>query len=598
MNKKQHNFWRFLQYVRPYWKYVAVGVIGGIVKFTLPLLIPLVTQHLLDHVYLNPALTLEQKLHELFLMVGGLMLIFVCIYAPFTYFRHFCTGKAGHQSVFDLRCDLYYQILRMSASFFQQHKSGGIVARLINDVALAQNLVGSALTNVWMDTVAIVVVLFFLFRINVPLTFVALSTFPLYLYLLKKLGRQIRISSHRVQEELENISGNVQEKVAGNIIVQAFNQEEKEMCNFNHDSERLLGTSIRSLFLHSLNMTMTGTLTKIAPLLVTLFGGYQVIRGRMTVGGLIAAGMYLNHLYFPLERFSELNVVFANSMAALDRIFEIMDQQPEIISKPGAPVLPELAGEVQFEKVSFAYNPDHPVLHNISFTVHPGEQIALVGPSGSGKTTIVNLIPRFYDVTSGAIRVDGYDIREVNLPSLRRQVGMVLQDPVLFSGTIRDNILYGNPQASKEELLQAAEAANALDFISTLPHGFNTEVGERGTMLSGGQKQRLTIARAFLKNPRILILDEATSALDSESENLIQEALERLMVGRTTFIIAHRLSTVMNADRILVVSNGRIIEHGTHAELIALRGAYYHLYTQQYGADDPSPQPYSRTLLS
>ena len=203
--------------------------------------------------------------------------------------------------------------------------------------------------------------------------------------------------------------------------------------------------------------------------------------------------------------------------------------------------------------MSFAYNPDHPVLHKISFTVRPGEQIALVGPSGSGKTTIVNLIPRFYDVTSGVIRIDGYDIREVNLPSLRRQVGMVLQDPVLFSGTIRDNILYGNPQASAEALHQAAEAANALDFINTLPHGFNTEVGERGTMLSGGQKQRLTIARAFLKNPRILILDEATSALDSESEHLIQEALERLMVGRTTFIIAHRLSTIINADRILVV---------------------------------------------
>jgi len=598
LTKKQHNFWRFLRYVRPYWKYVLVGAIGGVVKFTLPLLIPLVTQHLLDNVYLNSALTLEQKLHESFLLLGGLIFIFIFIYAPFTYYRHYCAGKAGYQSVFDLRCDLYYQILRMSASFFQRHKSGGIVARLINDVAQAQNLVGNALTNVWMDSAAIVVVLYFLFRINVPLTFVALSTFPLYLYLFKKLGRAIKASSHRVQEELENISGNVQEKVAGSLIVQAFNQEEKEMRNFNHDSGRLLGTSIRSLVLHSLNMTMTGTLTKIAPLLVTLFGGYQVIMGRMTVGGLIAAGMYLNHLYFPLERFSELNVVFANSMAALDRIFEIMDQQPEITSKPDAPALPELAGEVRFENVSFAYNSDHPVLHNISFTARPGEQIALVGPSGSGKTTIVNLIPRFYDVTSGAIYVDGYDIREVNLHSLRRQVGMVLQDPVLFSGTIRDNILYGNPQATEEDLIQAATAANAMEFINTLPHGFNTEVGERGTMLSGGQKQRLTIARAFLKNPRILILDEATSALDSESEHLIQEALERLMVGRTTFIIAHRLSTIMNADRILVVSHGRIIEHGTHAELIALRGAYYHLFTQQFRADEPLIPSYSRTLLS
>lgn len=585
MSKKPGNFRRFLGYVRPYWKYVIIAIIGGIVKFTVPLLIPQVTRHLLDNVYLNEALTTSQKLHELFIYVGGLMLICIFFYAPFTFCRHYYSGKAGHHSVFDLRCDLYYRILRMSASFFQRNKSGGIVARLINDIALAQNLVGNALTNVWMDAAALIVVLFFLFRINVPLTFVALSTFPLYIYLFKKLGGKIKDSSRKVQEEIENLSGNVQEKVAGNSVVQAFNQEKREMQNFNHDSEKLLYSNMRSVYLHSLNMTMSGTLTKLAPLIVTLFGGYQVIMGRMSVGGLIAVGMYLNSLYLPLERFSELNVVFANSMAALDRIFEIMDEKPEITDQPNAIKLPAIEGHVEFEHVYFSYIKSNPVLNDISFSVKPGEKIALVGQSGSGKTTIINLIPRFYDIESGTIRIDDHDIRDVTLKSLRRQVGMVLQDPILFSGTIKDNILYGHPKASDEEVITACKAANALGFIETLPNGFNTEVGERGTFLSGGQKQRITIARAFLKNPRILILDEATSALDSESERLIQDALERLMVGRTTFIIAHRLSTIIDADRIIVIHKGSIREIGTHQELIQNKGIYYHLYQQQYGME-------------
>ncbi len=585
LSKKPGNFRRFLGYVRPYWRYVIIAIIGGIVKFTVPLLIPQVTRHLLDNVYLNEALTTSQKLHELFIYVGGLMLICIFFYAPFTFCRHYYSGKAGHHSVFDLRCDLYYRILRMSASFFQRNKSGGIVARLINDIALAQNLVGNALTNVWMDAAALIVVLFFLFRINVPLTFVALSTFPLYIYLFKKLGGKIKDSSRKVQEEIENLSGNVQEKVAGNSVVQAFNQEKREMQNFNHDSEKLLYSNMRSVYLHSLNMTMSGTLTKLAPLIVTLFGGYQVIIGRMSVGGLIAVGMYLNSLYLPLERFSELNVVFANSMAALDRIFEIMDEKPEITDRPDAIKLPAIEGLVEFEHVYFSYTKSNPVLNDISFSIKPGEKIALVGQSGSGKTTIINLIPRFYDIESGTIRIDGHDIRDVTLKSLRRQVGMVLQDPILFSGTIKDNILYGHPKASDEEVITACKAANALDFIEALPNGFNTEVGERGTFLSGGQKQRITIARAFLKNPRILILDEATSALDSESERLIQEALERLMVGRTTFIIAHRLSTIIDADRIIVIHKGSIREIGTHHELIKNKGIYYHLYQQQYGME-------------
>jgi subfamily B ATP-binding cassette protein MsbA len=320
----------------------------------------------------------------------------------------------------------------------------------------------------------------------------------------------------------------------------------------------------------------------IAPLIVICFGGYQVISARMTVGELIAVTMYLAPLYLPLQRFSELNIVFANSMSALDRIYEIMDEEPEILSRPDAVDLPEIQGTVAFDHVSFSYDKACPVLHDITFTAPAGRKVALVGLSGSGKSTIASLIPRFYDPAAGTISIDGIDIRTIKVNSLRQHIGMVLQDPILFSGTIRENILYGNPSADDHHISQAARAANAYDFVAALPNAFDTEVGERGSFLSGGQRQRITIARAFLKNPEIIVFDEATSSLDSESERMIQDAMGRLIVGRTTFIIAHRLSTIVNADTILVVHDGRIVESGTHADLLVRGGLYCDLYRSQF----------------
>lgn len=502
-------------------------------------------------------------------------------YAPWTFVRHYYAGKAGHRAIFDLRCDLYYHILRLSASFFSRNRSGGIVSRLIGDIAQAQNLVGTALTNVWMDSVSLLVVLYFMFNIDVKTALVALATFPPYLFCFRRLGDRIKESSREVQKEMESLSGSVTEKIAGSIIVRAFAHEKREEKVFHADSEKLYKSNMRTVYFQSLNVVFTNTLIALAPLVVTLYGGWRVIAGRLSVGDLIAIGMYLGPLYLPLQRFSELNVIFANAMAALERIFEIMDFKPEIVDKPNAIELPTAQGKIEFIDVHFGYEPHIQVLKGISFVAEPGQKVALVGRSGSGKSTVASLIPRFYDVDAGSVRVDGHDVRDLQLKSLRRHIGMVLQDPILFSGTIRDNILYGNAKADDKSLLDACRAANVLEFIEELPEGWLTEVGERGCQLSGGQKQRITIARAFLRNPRILILDEATSALDTESERLIQDALSRLMAGRTVIIIAHRLSTVAAADLILVLDGGHIVERGTHEELLARKGLYRELYSCQ-----------------
>ena len=589
MDIRKHNFLRFLGYVRPYVGYLAAGVGGGIIKFTVPLLVPLVTRHLLDDVFLNEALSSGAKLQQVFLWTGGMAAIFILVYAPGVYVRHQFADKASHRAVFDLRCDLYYRILRMSASFFSRNKSGAIITRLISDVQLAQNLVGTALTNIWMDGVAVAVVLFFLFRIDAWTTFVALSTFPLYLIFFRRFSEEIRTVSRQVQEGLSVMSSNAQERISGNVVVRAFTRERTERRRFNAESEQLFSTNMRRVFVQSLNQAVTGTLMGLSPLLVIAFGGWRVIRGDITVGDLMAVTMYLGPLYLPLQRFSELNIVFANGMAALDRIYEIMDEEPEIRSALDAVDLADARGRVEFDHVGFGYGGGCPVLHDITFAAAPGEKIALVGASGSGKTTLVSLIPRFYDVGAGAVLVDGKDVRKLRVGSLRRHVSMVLQDPILFSGTIRENILYGDPTADDEAVAAAAEAANALEFIALLPNGFDTEVGERGAFLSGGQRQRITIARAFLKDPRILVFDEATSSLDSESERLIQNAMGRLVAGRTTFIIAHRLSTVLSADRILVLSAGRIVETGSHSELMGRDGAYRNFYLRQLESMEAMP---------
>jgi len=605
---------RFLSYVAPHKWYIAGAAATGVLKFVIPLAFPLALKYLTDVVLVRAPQAVQESTNRLVeqwcegvlqvapwlgagtagrLMVIGLtMLVLYLILGVASFYRSYWAGQAGHRLIFDLRYALYQHIQGMSHSFFDARRSGGIVARFVSDIQLAQNFVGSALTNVWMDSAALGFVVWILFVLEHRLAWVALAVIPFYIALIHYYSPRIKAASQSVQEMLEDFSGELQEKIAAAAVVKAFGREEHEAKRFYTSSQTLLDLTLRNVALSSASQAATTLLTSVAPLVVVWVASAMILHGTLTVGTMIAFYAYLGSLYLPLQRFSELSVVVSNSLAAMDRIFEFFDIRPEVAEAPDARRLARAQGRITFRDVSFTYatrRNGHPVLHAIDLDVLPGETIAIVGRSGAGKSTLVSLIPRFYDVSEGAVSIDGVDVRQVALASLRDQIGIVPQDPVLFSGSLQENLLYGKPDATEVEVRAAAVAANADEFIAQLPDGYLTLVGERGLRLSGGQRQRVAIARTFLKNPPVLILDEATAALDSESENLIHEALRRLMRGRTTFIIAHRLSTVMNADRIVVIEAGTICEIGRHGDLLGRSGVYRQLYEEQFRQSRVAP---------
>jgi ATP-binding cassette, subfamily B, putative efflux pump len=601
---------RFLGYVRPHKWYIAGAATMGIAKFVVPLGFPLALKYLTDVVLgHSPAAVNDPTNRALehwcsrvlefapalgtgasgrLTVIGLTLLVLYGVLTLASFYRSYWSGQAGHRLVFDLRYALYQHVQGMSQSFFDVRRSGSIVSRFVSDIQLAQNFVGSALTNVWMDTAALGFVVWILFVLEARLAWVALTVIPFYIGLIRYFSPRIKAASQSVQELLEDFSGELQERIAAATVVRAFNREAHEAGRFHRRSQRLLDVTLRNVALSSANQAATTLLTSVAPLAVIWVAGTMILQGTLSVGTMIAFYAYLGSLYLPLQRFSELSVVVSNSVAAMERIFEFFDIRPEVAEAVDAHPLGRVAGRITFRDVTFTYPTRRggaPVLRHIDLDVAPGETVALVGRSGAGKSTLVSLIPRFYDVTEGAVSIDGIDVRQVTLATLRDQIGIVPQDPILFSGTIEENLLYGRPEATDAEVIVAAQAAHAHGFIEDLPEGYQTVVGERGVRLSGGQRQRVAIARTFLKNPPILILDEATAALDSESENLIHDALHRLMRGRTTFIIAHRLSTVIDADRIVVVDAGIIREVGSHTELLARSGVYRQLYEEQFRAE-------------
>jgi len=609
--KERQAMLRFLAYLTPYLPLFVSATVLGIINYTVGAIIPSINGYVIDRLIMagQPHVGRTNRLypvldHLLHKVAPGASLsaqanvllglvIAILLTMGFVMFgRGYLVGIGGQRVIFKLRNDLYEHIQGLSLLFFQQNRSGSIVSRLTSDIALAQNFIGNACTLLWMDSLSVIGIVIWLFLLSPRMAAVSLVVLPFWVFSVRFFGQRIRKASHAVQEGLSELSGQVQEKVAGATVVQAFAREKRETRLFHRMHRSLYDRQVTTVYYQALNMAASNVLTSVAPITVVLFGAHEVLAGRMTTGMMITFWTTLGMFYFPLQRLTDMAAVIANAGAAIDRIFDIFDITPDIADADGAIALPaKIEGRVELKNVTFGYDPDVPILKGLNLDIKPGEVIAFVGPSGAGKSTLVNLVPRFYDVTSGAILVDGHNIADVKVKSLRNNIGMVLQDNILFTGTIKDNILYGRPGATDEEIVEAAVAANAHHFIEALTDGYETEIGERGTKLSGGQKQRLAITRAFLRDPRILILDEATSALDSESEKLIQNALNKLMVGRTTLIIAHRLSTIMHADKIVAMQDGRIVEVGTHTDLLARRSLYYHLYKAQFEHALSMPMP-------
>ncbi|HEX5564038.1 MAG TPA: ABC transporter ATP-binding protein [Sporosarcina sp.] len=573
---------RYLKFVKPYNWQIILTILIGVVKFAIPLFIPYLIKIVIDDIIGADALTDAEKTKQLFLWLGGTVLLFFIIRPPVEYYRQYFAQYVSNKILYDIRENLYAHLQRLGLRYYSNTRAGEVISRVINDVEQTKNFVVIGLMNVWLDLATIVIATCIMLTMDVPLTIVTLLAFPFYAYSVKHFFGKLRDLTRKRSQALADVQSYLHERVSGISIIKSFALEDKEQERFDETNGNFLDKAIDHTKWNAKAFAVVNTITDVAPLLVISYAGYQVINGSLSVGVMVAFIAYIDRLYNPLRRLVNASTSLTQSFASMDRVFELMEEPYDIKDKSGAKALPRIEGEIQFDHVGFSYGEaEEPVLRDVNFTVKPGETVALVGMSGGGKSTIVSLIPRFYDVTHGSIRIDGYDLRDVQLKSLRDQIGLVLQDSILFSDSVKSNILMGNPDATEEEMIAAAKAANAHDFIESLPQGYDTTVGERGVKLSGGQKQRIAIARVFLKNPPLLILDEATSALDLESEALIQESLERLASDRTTVIVAHRLSTITHADKIFVIDHGELKEVGNHEELMAQEGIYYNLFQVQ-----------------
>jgi len=498
--------------------------------------------------------------------------------------RNYLLQRTGMRVTCDMRVSIFSHLQKLSLKFYEERHTGKIVSRISEDTSAMHNLVTGASVNMIGDLVTILGVLVVLMFMDWKLALVTYAVLPLFVFNFLWHRRRLRVEARIHRRNWDKVLGFLNERIASTRLVKAFATEETETEHFRGGIESDYRNFNRVMWRNTLLGVGAETIAGIGALTVLAYGAYLAIYkiNGFSIGDLTAFNLYLGMLYAPITRVVDANAVIQRAIVALDKIFSVLDTQPHIPENEKLPTLKNVQGEVFFDQVSFAYRPGQATIQDVSFKVNPGEMIALVGPSGAGKSTIITLLARFYDPTTGTIRIDGRDIRDFNVQSLRRQIGIVMQDNLLFAGTLAENIKYARPDASDEDMFTAAVAANAHEFIRKLPHGYESEIGERGVKLSGGQRQRLAIARVVLKDPKILILDEATSALDSQSERLIQDALERLMKNRSSIVIAHRLSTVVNADRILVMEQGSIVEQGKHVELLALDGIYAKLHRMQF----------------
>lgn len=571
---------RYLQFVKPYNWQIVFTVLIGVVKFAIPLFLPLLIKIVIDDIIGSPTLSDPEKTQQLFYWLGGTIIVFFIVRPPVEYYRQYYAQLVSNKILFDIRQSLYSHLQKLGLRFYSNTRAGEVISRVINDVEQTKNFVMIGLMNIWLDLATIIIAIAIMLTLDVQLTIVTLLAFPFYAFSVKYFFGRLRLLTRKRSQSLANVQSYLHERVAGVSIIKSFAIEDKEQERFDEVNNKFLDSAIEHTRWNAKAFVVVNTITDVAPLLVIGYAGYQVVNGSLTVGTMVAFIAFIERLYSPLRRLVNSSTSLTQSFASMDRVLELMNEEYDVVDKENAKALPPIDGEIEFENVSFAYEEEE-VLTNLSLKIRPGETAALVGMSGGGKSTIISLIPRFYDVTSGAIRVDGQDIRDVKVKSLRDQIGMVLQDSILFSDSVKSNILMGKPDATDEEVVAAAKAANAHDFIELLSDGYDTRVGERGVKLSGGQKQRISIARVFLKNPALLILDEATSSLDLESEALIQDSLDRLAHERTTLIVAHRLSTITHADCIYVIDHGELKESGTHQELMKREGTYASLFNRQ-----------------
>lgn len=573
---------RYLQFVKPYkWRIIAT-ILVGILKFGIPMLIPLLIKYVIDDIINNNSISVEEKFTRLAIALGIAVFIFVIVRPPIEFLRQYLAQWTSNKILYDIRRRLYNHLQALSARFYANNQAGQVISRVINDVEQTKDFILTGLMNIWLDCITIVIALSIMFFLDAKLTLAALVIFPVYILTVYFFFGRLRSLTRKRSQALAEVQGFLHERVQGMSVIKSFAIEDNEAQNFDKHNRNFLQKAFNHTRWNAYSFSAINTVTDIGPLIVIGSGAFLAINGSITVGTLAAFVGYLEQLFGPLRRLVSSFTTLTQSFASMDRVFQLMDEGYDIKNKKGALPIEINKGRIELNDVSFKYNSEEStILNNINLEINQGETVAFVGMSGGGKSTLINLIPRFYDVTDGEIKIDGTNIKSYLTGSLRNQIGLVQQDNILFSDTIKENILLGRPDATDEEVIKAAKMANAHDFIMELSEGYDTEVGERGVKLSGGQKQRVSIARIFLNNPPIIILDEATSALDLESESIIQDALNILSENRTTLIVAHRLSTITHADKIVVIENGEIVETGTHEALLAKKGAYEHLYSIQ-----------------
>ena len=573
---------RCLSYLRHYWPSTGAAYLTVLGINGLNLVVPKMIQRGVD-------LGIRAGQREVLLQVSLALLGLVMAKGALTFAQGYLTERVSQNVAYDLRNAIHIQLQSLSFSYHDRAESGQLLARAISDVDRVRFLTGRAILRLVDSVVLFLGTAVVLLRMNAPLALLSLGTMPLLALQAWRFARVFRPLSGMVQQQLAVLTTRLEQNLRGARIVKAFAQEPHEIQSFDQQNDKLLNLNVQMATLRAKNVPALDLIANVGTVFIIWYGGQLVMRGQLTLGQLVAFSTYLAQLVLPVRRTGVLVAVLAYAISSGQRVFEILDAESEVREAPNAKPLPPIEGQVRFERVSFAYFGRQNVLQDVSFEAQPGDIVALLGTTGSGKSTIINLIPRFYDATAGRILIDGHDVREVTLSSLRDQIGIVLQETTLFATTIRENIAFGRPGASEEEIIEAAKAAAAHDFIMEMAKGYDTLVGERGVTLSGGQKQRIAIARALLKDPRILILDEATSSVDSDTEQQIQAALERLMVGRTSFVVAQRLSTLRRANLILVLEQGRIVARGTHAELLRTSGFYADIYYRQLMPAEQSP---------